>query len=106
MICFICVKTVFFQWGPFSKHVQYQPYGLISVFSRAGSAGCRPAPGLCRPAIKKPAGRLNRAEIGLSENVWLISVSLLVTELWPFKVWVKIPVKIQQKSLSVDKNHP
>ena len=52
-----------------------------SVFSRAGSAGCRPAPGLCRPAIKKPAGRQYRAEIGLSENVWLISVSLLVTEL-------------------------
>ena len=62
---------------------------ISSVFSRAGSAGCRPAPGLYRPATKRAAGWLNRAQIELSENVYLISVALLVTEIWPFKVWVK-----------------
>ena len=66
----------------------------------------QPAAGLYRPAIIRAAGQLDRAQIELSENVCLISVSLLVTELWSFKVWVKIAVKIQQNSLSVDKNHP
>ena len=76
---------------------------ITSVFSRAGSAGCRPAAGLYRPALKRSAGR---AQIELSENVCLISLSLLVTEIWPFKVWGKIAVKIQQNSLLMDKNHP
>ena len=76
-----------------------QMLNYISVFSRAGWAGCRPAPGLCRPA----GFFLNRAEIELSENVCLISVSLLVTELWPFKVWVKNHCKNSTKILLVEK---
>ena len=39
----------------------------------------------------------NRAQIELSKNVYLISVALLVTEIWPFKVWVKNQCKNSTK---------
>ena len=51
------------------------------------------------PRVKRAAGRLNRAQIELSVDVCLISVSLLVTELWLFKVWVKDQCKISTKYL-------
>ena len=47
----------------------------------------------------------DRAQIELSKNVYLISVALLVTEIWPFKVWVKNCYKNSKKSLSIDENH-
>ena len=48
--------------------------------------------GPAEPAADRLLGstdRLHRAQIELSENVYLISVALLVTEIWPFKFWAK-----------------